>query len=168
VIVLGVPGMNRDLTPSISEGGSLASEWMPGDRPTRRLSNVPNNKILIIEDDPDVRLGFQVLLKAHHYETFFAANAVAALAQSREHNPDLIILDLGLPAIDGFDLLDHLGPLYVSMVPVIVVSGRDVQKNKERALNAGAMAYLQKPWDDEELLDVIDRYSADPSYTAGP
>jgi two-component system KDP operon response regulator KdpE len=128
---------------------------------------VTNNKILIVEDDADVRLGFQVLLNAHHYETFFAANAVAALAQSRKHDPDLIILDLGLPAIDGFDLLDHFGPLYVSMVPVIVVSGRDIQRNRERALNAGAMAYLQKPWDDDELLDVINRYSADPSYITG-
>lgn len=128
-----------------------------------------NNKILIIEDDADVRRGFQVLLNAHHYETFFAANAVAALAESRKHDPDLIILDLGLPAIDGFDFLEHLGRLYVSMVPVIVVSARDIQKNKERALNAGAMAYLQKPWNDDELLEIIDRYSADPScYAPGP
>ena len=122
-----------------------------------------NNKILIVEDDADVRLGFQVLLKAHHYETFFAADAVAALTESHAHDPDLIILDLGLPGIDGFDLLDHFGPMYVSMVPVIVVSGRDIQGNKERALNAGAMAYLQKPWDDDELLEIINRYSDDPS-----
>jgi len=130
---------------------------------------VTNNRILIIEDDADVRLGFQVLLNAHHYETFFAANAVAALEESRKHDPDLIILDLGLPAIDGFDLLEHLGQFYVSMVPVIVVSARDIQKNKERAINAGAMAYLQKPWNDDELLEIIDRYSADPScYAPGP
>ena len=122
-----------------------------------------NNKILIVEDDADVRLGFQVLLKAHHYETFFAADAVAALTESHTHDPDLIILDLGLPGIDGFDLLDHFGPMYVSMVPVIVVSGRDIQGNKQRALNAGAMAYLQKPWDDDELLEIINRYSDDPS-----
>jgi two-component system KDP operon response regulator KdpE len=126
---------------------------------------VTNNRILVVEDDSDVRLGFQVLLRAHHYETFFAVSAEAALDQSRKHDPNLIILDLGLPGIDGFDLLDHFGPLYVSMVPVIVVSGRDIQRNKVRALDAGAVAYLQKPWDDDELLEMIDRYSADPSYS---
>jgi two-component system, OmpR family, KDP operon response regulator KdpE len=133
------------------------------ERPCGRPLIVTSNKILIVEDDADICLGYQVLLKAHHYETFFAADAVAALTESRTHDPDLIILDLGLPGIDGFDLLDHFGPMYVSMVPVIVVSGRDTQKNKERALNAGAVGYLQKPWDDDELLEMIDRNSADPS-----
>ena len=146
--MLAVPYMNRDLTPG--------------------FSGMANKKILIVEDDADVRLGYQVLLRAHNYQTFFAANAVAALTESRTHDPDLIILDLGLPAIDGFDLLDHLGPMYLSLVPVIVVSGRDIHRNKERALNAGAVAYLQKPWNDDELLEMIARYSADPNPSQMP
>jgi DNA-binding response OmpR family regulator len=113
-------------------------------------------RILVVEDDADVRLGYQVLLEAHNYHTFFAANALAALSESRKHDPELIILDLGLPAIDGFDILEHLGPVYLGRVPLIVVSGRELQKNKERALKAGAKAYLQKPWNDDELLAIID------------
>jgi CheY-like chemotaxis protein len=54
------------------------------------------------------------------------------------------------------------------MIPVIVVSGRDLHRNKERALNAGAVEYLQKPWNDDELLEMIARYSADPSPSEMP
>jgi DNA-binding response OmpR family regulator len=112
-------------------------------------------KILIIEDDADVRLGFQVLLNAHHYQTFFAHDAVNALIEANKNAPDLIILDLGLPAIDGFDILRHFGDLFLFMVPVLVVSARELEGNKEKALKAGAKAYLQKPWNDDELLATI-------------
>jgi two-component system KDP operon response regulator KdpE len=111
-------------------------------------------KILIVEDDPDVCLGYQVLLNAHHYQTFFAGDISSALRKLSDHLPDLIILDLGLPGPDGFSVLKECG-LYVFLAPVIVVSARDVQRNKARALSAGARAYLQKPWNDDELLAII-------------
>jgi DNA-binding response OmpR family regulator len=118
-----------------------------------------NKKILIVEDDADVRLGYRVLLKAHHYDTFFAADGMTAMSETVKHQPDLIILDLGLPAGDGFIVLDRLAANgYFAAIPAIVVSGRDVYGilgNKERALAAGARAYLQKPWDDAELLATI-------------
>jgi DNA-binding response OmpR family regulator len=123
-------------------------------------------KILIIEDDADVRLGFQVLLNAHHYQTFFASDAVAALVEADKNAPDLIILDLGLPAIDGFDVLRHFGDLFLFLVPVIVVSARELAGNKERALKAGAKAYLQKPWNDDELLATISQVLAEVDLSA--
>jgi len=117
-----------------------------------------NKKILIIDDDPDVRQGMHVRLKANGYDTFFAADALASITEARKHSPDLIILDLGLPAGDGFVVMDRLSknpPLAV--IPVIVVSARDVRANKSRALKAGAKAFLQKPVDNAELLAVIRR-----------
>jgi CheY-like chemotaxis protein len=118
-----------------------------------------NKKILVVEDDADVRLGYRVLLKAHHYDTFFAADGMTAMSETVKHQPDLIILDLGLPAGDGFIVLDRLAANgYFAAIPAIVVSGRDqygILGNKERALAAGARAYLQKPWDDAELLATI-------------
>lgn len=118
-----------------------------------------NKKILIVEDDADVRLGYHVLLKAHNYDTFFAGDSLTAISEARQHLPDLIILDLGLPAGDGFIVLERFAAnAYLAVIPVIVVSGRDVygvRGNKERALQAGAKAYLQKPWDDGELLGLI-------------
>ena len=125
-----------------------------------------NKKILIVEDDADVRLGYHVLLKANQYETFFAADSFSAVTEARKHQPDLIILDLGLPAGDGFVVLERLrANTYLALVPVIVVSGRDlygIHGNRERALKAGARAYLQKPWDDNELLGTINQLVGQP------
>ena len=124
-----------------------------------------NKKILIVEDDADVRLGYRVLLRAQGYDTFFAADSIAAISEARKHLPDLIILDLGLPAGDGFVVMERLqGPANVDLagIPVIVVSGRDLRGNKERALAAGAKAFVQKPWDDDELLGRVARLLGEP------
>ena len=103
-----------------------------------------------------MRLGYHVLLKANGYDTFFAPDSLAAISESNKHKPDLIILDLGLPAGDGFVVLERLrGKLPLPPMPVIVVSGRDARANKERALKAGARAFVQKPWDDDELLGLV-------------
>jgi DNA-binding response OmpR family regulator len=115
-----------------------------------------NKKVLIVEDDHDVCLGLHVLLKANHYDTFIAADGTSAVSEAVKHQPDLTILDLGLPAGDGFTVLDWFrANTHLSAIPVIVVSARDVHGNKERALQAGAKAFLQKPWDDYELLTKI-------------
>lgn len=128
-----------------------------------------NKKILIVEDDADVRLGYHVLLKANNYDTFFAADSLAAISEARKHQPDLIILDLGLPAGDGFVVLERLrGNMPLPPMPVIVVSGRDMLANKERALKAGAKAFVQKPWDDDVLLALIAKLLGQPDIYSQP
>jgi two-component system KDP operon response regulator KdpE len=115
-----------------------------------------NKKILIVEDDADVRLGLHVRLKANHYDTFFAGDALSAMAEARKHEPDLILLDLGLPAGDGFVVMDRIKAVpALAMIPIIVLSGRAGAANRERALKAGAKAFLEKPVDNAELLAVI-------------
>jgi CheY-like chemotaxis protein len=114
-----------------------------------------NKTILVVEDNADVRLGIHVLLKTHHYATLLAGDGHAALREAQQR-PDLIVLDLGLPAGDGFTVLERLQAIpHLSTIPVVVVSARDVHGNKERALEAGAKAYFQKPWNDSELLATI-------------
>jgi DNA-binding response OmpR family regulator len=121
-------------------------------------------KILVVEDDADVRLGYQVLLRAHHYETCFAADALQAISEARKQKPDLIILDLGLPAGDGFIVMERLrANLQLALIPVVVVSGRDVRAHQQRALDAGAKAFLQKPWHDDVLIGIIAQLLRDPS-----
>jgi two-component system KDP operon response regulator KdpE len=128
------------------------------------MNNRGHKKILIVEDDADVSLGYRILLRAHHCETVLAADSSAAITEAHRHQPDLIILDLGLPAGDGFVVLERLrANTYLSVIPVIVVSGRDVRANKDRALNAGAKAYLQKPWNDTELLALIGEFIEQPA-----
>ncbi len=115
-----------------------------------------NKKILIVDDDHDTRLGYHIRLKANHYDTFFAADSLSSIMEARKHQPDLIILDLGLPGGDGFVVMERLkANIYLSVIPIIVVSARDPYANRERALQAGAKAFLQKPVDNEELLSAI-------------
>src|SRR4030081_2688093 len=128
-----------------------------------------SKKILIVDDDPDIRQGMHVRLKANQYDTFFAADAFSGVAEARRHRPDLIILDLGLPAGDGFVVMERFKSIpSLAVIPVIVVSARDVLANKERALRAGAKAFLQKPVDNAELLKVIRQALGEPALTSKP
>jgi DNA-binding response OmpR family regulator len=115
-----------------------------------------NKKILIVEDDHDVGLGYHIRLKANHYDTFFATDSLTSIAEARKHQPDLIILDLGLPAGGGFVVMEWLkADMNLAVIPVIVVTARHPYPNRERALLAGAKAFLQKPVNNNELLAVI-------------
>lgn len=114
-------------------------------------------KILIIEDDYDQILGLKLRLEAHDYEVVHAADAVTAIKAARQEMPDAILLDLGLPAGDGFVVMDRLSNLVdVAHIPVIIITARDPEQHSERALNAGAYAFFQKPVDNNELLEAID------------
>jgi DNA-binding response OmpR family regulator len=123
-----------------------------------------NKKILIVDDDPDIRRGMHVRLKANDYDTFFAAGAFSSVVEARKHRPDVIILDLGLPAGDGFIVMERLAKVpFLAVIPIIVVSARDGLGNQKRAIDAGAKAFLQKPVDDAELLAVIRKVLGEPA-----
>jgi DNA-binding response OmpR family regulator len=112
--------------------------------------------ILLIEDDLNVFHGIQRRLRASGYETFYAPDAVASISQARQHHPSLILLDLGLPAGDGFVVMERLKQFSeLATIPVVVLSGRDRAANEIRSLRAGAAAYLQKPVSAEQLLETI-------------
>ena len=113
-------------------------------------------KILVIDDDQDLAMGLRVRLRANNFATVFATDAVSAISQAKNETPNLILLDLGLPGGDGFLVMERLNNIEsLASIPVIVLSARDPQANKERALAAGAKAYFQKPVDNDELLAAI-------------
>jgi DNA-binding response OmpR family regulator len=119
---------------------------------------VSNKRILIVDDDRDVRLGYHIRLKANSYDTYFAADSLTSVSEARKYQPDLIILDLGLPGGDGFVVMERLkSNMYLAVIPVIIVTARDPYGNRDRALRAGAKAFLQKPVNNEELLAVIQK-----------
>ena len=125
-------------------------------------------KILIVEDDQDMRRALNVRLRANNYDTAFASDAIEALSIARKEKPDLLLLDLGLPGGDGFTVMDRMRNFSsLSVLPVIVVSARDPEANKDRALSAGAEAYFQKPVDNEQLLAAI-RHSLGDSDQVSP
>ncbi len=113
-------------------------------------------KILIVDDDPDLRQALRLRLRANHYDTVHATDGYSAIAAAYKERPDLILLDLGLPAGDGFIVLDRLQQDdKLSSIPVIVLTARDPQGNESRALHEGAVAFFQKPADNTELLSII-------------
>jgi len=115
-------------------------------------------KILIVDDNADLSKGLRIILRAHDYVTAMAADGVSAISQAKNEKPDLILLDLGLPAGDGFKVIERLSNIEsLASIPIIVLSAKDVATNKDRALKAGARAFLQKPADNAELLGSIKR-----------
>jgi DNA-binding response OmpR family regulator len=113
-------------------------------------------KILIVDDDSDLRRALKIRLRANHFDTVQASDGYSAIAMAQKEQPNLIILDLGLPAGDGFAVLQRLRDSdSLSSIPVIVLTARDPQSNKQQTLQAGATAFFQKPVDNTELLAVI-------------
>jgi len=116
-----------------------------------------NAKIMIVEDDLDQLIGLKIRLQAHNYTVVHAIDAVAAISIARREHPDLILLDLGLPAGDGFKVMERLHDLMdVAHIPIIIISARDPEAYAERAINEGAFAFFQKPADNQELLEAIE------------
>lgn len=113
-------------------------------------------KILIVDDDPDLRRGLNLRLRANHYDTAYATDGFSAIAMAQKERPDLIILDIGLPAGDGFIVLERLQEnAALSAIPVIVLTARDPEATREKIMRSGATAFFQKPADNTELLSTI-------------
>jgi DNA-binding response OmpR family regulator len=117
---------------------------------------VSTKKILIVEDDKDMRLGLHVRLRGSGYAAVQAADGVGAISAAQKERPDLILLDLGLPGGDGFQVLQRLKAIpRLAVIPVIVVTARDPASNEEKTAALGAAAYFHKPFDNEELVAAI-------------
>ncbi len=106
--------------------------------------------ILVVEDDAPVRNLITTTLKAHDYKFITAQNGNNAIMEASSHNPDIVLLDLGLPDIDGVEVIERIRMW--SDMPIIVISARSEDKDKIDALDAGADDYLTKPFSVEELL----------------
>ena len=117
-----------------------------------------SNKILLIEDDKDTVRAMAVRFKAQGYQLTVANDAISAISTARKEKPDLIVLDLGLPAGDGFTVIQRLKANYdLMLTPIIVVSARDPMMNEQRALEAGAEMFFQKPIDNDEFFGAVQK-----------
>ncbi len=110
-------------------------------------------RILIIEDDPAIVRLLKVALTANHYEPLIAENGLSGISSFLSEHPDLVLLDLGFPDIDGMEVLYQIRE--ISKVPVIVVSARSNESEKVEALDNGADDYVTKPFNIAELMARI-------------
>lgn len=106
--------------------------------------------IMVVEDDAPVRNLITTTLKAHDYRYLSAPNGESAIIEAASHNPDIVLLDLGLPDMDGVEVIKKIRTW--SNLPIIVISARSEDTDKIDALDAGADDYLTKPFSVEELL----------------
>lgn len=107
-------------------------------------------KILVVDDEPPIITALSINLKARGYEVVAAADGTEALERAHQEDPDLVILDLGLPDVDGISVIGALRAR--SAVPILVLSGRSDSADKVDALDAGADDYVTKPFGMDELL----------------
>jgi DNA-binding response OmpR family regulator len=116
-------------------------------------------KILIVEDDHDLTLGLSIRLRAAGYGIVAAQDGASVMSAALKHSPDLILLDIGIPGGNGLVVLERLKQnTNTAYLPVIVLTGKDPATVKERTLKLGAVAFFQKPADNDELLKVIRKY----------
>lgn len=107
-------------------------------------------RVLVVDDEPQILRALRINLAARHYEVAVAHDGGSALREAADFRPDLILLDLGLPDLDGVDVIHGLRGW--TTVPIIVLSGRAGNEDKVEALDAGADDYVTKPFDIQELL----------------
>ena len=112
-----------------------------------------SERILLIEDEPQMRRFLRITLQGQGYELIEAITGQDGLTQVATRNPDIVLLDLGLPDIDGLEVTERLREW--SPVPIIVLSAREQEEDKIKALDAGADDYLTKPFSSGELLARI-------------
>lgn len=117
-----------------------------------------SKKILIVDDDLDIVKLLGARLKKHNYNVVAAFDAVGAVTQAQNEDPDLIILDIKIPAGSGMEVCKTLkGSTHTCLKPVIVITALSSPELKNEAINAGVEAFIRKPFDFKELLSVIRR-----------
>lgn len=110
-------------------------------------------RVLVVDDEPNIQAAVGPLLRANGYEVFSAMSGRAALDAVERHHPDVVVLDLGLPDIDGVEVCRLIRE--EQAVPIIVLSARGAEHDKVHALDAGADDYVTKPFGSAELLARI-------------
>jgi putative two-component system response regulator len=119
---------------------------------------VAGKKILIIDDDKDLRLALSIRLRASGYDVAMATDAISAMSVALKERPDLVLLDVNMPGGNGFMIMERFRmSTHLESTPVIVLTGGDPIVYREKAFNLGAVDFFEKPADNDALLASIKR-----------
>jgi two-component system cell cycle response regulator len=135
--------------------GETTAIW--SERPHREVAAAAARTVVVAEDDPDVIRIVDAQLRASGHQAFIAFDGEQALAAIREHAPDVVVLDLMMPKLNGFDVLTRIREMPVPRPRVIVLSGRGREQDVMRAFELGADDYVTKPFNPQELMARIAR-----------
>jgi CheY-like chemotaxis protein len=118
--------------------------------------STPLRSVLVVDDEPQVVWVLQFSLEAEGYTTYAATNGAEALAEISEHRPGLVVLDIMMPTMDGWSVLEELLKLPNDRRPrVVIVSALSSLRDRAKAAELGADAYVPKPFNVDELLEVL-------------
>ena len=120
------------------------------------MATETSTRVLVVDDEPQVVWMLQFSLEAEGYQTFAARDGRAALEEVRQHHPSLMLLDIMMPEMDGWTVLEHLQQLDPAERPrVVVVSARASLRDRVKASELGADAFVAKPFNVDDLLHVL-------------
>ena len=123
------------------------------------MHNGHHKLIMYVEDNPDNRMLIRRILMAEGYQVLEAGSATAAIDLLEESSPDLILMDINMPDIDGYTLTSRIKALpALSTTPIVALTANVMRGDRERSLEAGCDGYIQKPIDVDLLPDQIERY----------
>lgn len=110
--------------------------------------------VLIVDDEPDMLMLLRLLLEGEGYRTSLAGDGVTALQRVRDERPDLVVLDVMMPVLDGWGVLENLR-LSADPPRVILLTAKSTERDHERARQLGADAYVHKPFDPDKLVEIV-------------
>jgi two-component system, OmpR family, alkaline phosphatase synthesis response regulator PhoP len=144
----------------------LVSSGLPFVQPPRRERTMSRAKVLVVDDEPEIVQAVGMRLRARGYEVLSATDGVQATAMAVNQTPDVIILDIGMPAGNGHIVAGRLkeNPK-TSGIPVIFLTARTSERDYHRAFKEGVRKYITKPYVPEELMEAVEQYveAADPA-----
>jgi len=124
--------------------------------PSKMMATETSTRVLVVDDEPQVLWMLQFSLEAEGYQTYSARDGMSALDEVREHHPSLMLLDIMMPMMDGWTVLENLRRLPEDERPrVVVVSARSSLRDRAKAAELGADAFVAKPFNVDDLLGVL-------------
>lgn len=117
-----------------------------------------SKSILVVDDEPDIRFTLGVFLESKGFDVSIADNGKAALEKLGKESFDLMILDIVMPIVDGFGVLDSMDPEVRQKLPTIVLTARNEDEDVLRGYASGATYYLTKPYSNDSILDVVNYF----------
>jgi len=134
---------------------------LPREAVDKAVDNLRPKKVLIVDDDDEVARTLQTMIERHGFEAVRAENGVVALSKIQMERPDVILLDIVMPVMDGFELLSVLRKMPEAQdIPIIILSVRSDDATVSAAWHGGATLYLPKPFSSRELMTVLRRVVA--------